>query len=101
MEDNTKRTLGIIGTSITGIVCGCPGLCLLLLGAVATFGEDIRDPNVIAGNEGDPVTGGIILLCIGIFLVAVPSLIAFFTFRTPRGSKGSDIDIDEPIPPAI
>ena len=97
MEDNTKRTIGIIGTAVTSLFCGCPGLSLLMFGGAAAFVEDTRPPNVIAANEGDPVLGGIILLCMGIFMTAVPIVIAYFTFRR----KKPDFDINEPIPPAI
>ena len=101
MEDNTKRTIGIIGTVVTTLCCGCMGLYSLLSGAMIISGDTSLFVNTNTGREIDSISDGRIRLYLGLFMIAVPAVIAYFTFRSRGGGKKTDTDIDEPIPPAI
>ena len=99
-----KRTIGIVATVVTALLCGCPGLASLCFSAymaylgaspAAAASADINDPRTT-------LVVGIGLLCLSILAVAVPFVVGFFTLREkPIPAKDLVIDIDEPIPPAI
>ncbi len=99
-----KRTIGIIATIVTALLCGCPGLAslcfsayMIYLGAspAAAASADIEDPGVM-------IVVGIVISFISVLAVSVPFVAGFFTWREkPIGDKGEIIDLDEPIPPAI
>ncbi len=101
MDD--KKTIGIIASIATALLCGCPGLCLCLYGAIfaipgGTYTTDL--PGIYDTGELPPSVG-YTLLCLGLLMVLIPIGIAGYTFFSQRNAKPSDQDLDEPIPPAI
>ncbi len=78
-----RRTVGIIATVATTLLCACPGIFLCLFGGLSaaglgTYTRDVMG-NTGAGNISPGV--GIGLLCLGILLVAIPIVVGFFTLR--------------------
>jgi hypothetical protein len=91
------RTTGIILTIVTVLLCACPGLVALGLGAVSALGGfPGMAPTGI--DPGAAVAGGIALVCIGVIGLLAPVLVAVLTLRRPRRTPPS-AGPDEPLPP--
>jgi hypothetical protein len=91
-----KRTLGIILTLVTSLLCACPGLALCLAGGItaAGYGNYYAD---LQGRSGTLPTGyGFGMLCLGLLLVAIPIVIGVLMLRKPK-TAASSVD---PAPPA-
>ena len=96
-----KRTVGIIATVATALLCGCPGLFSLCWGAFAAVVSFIPGANIDIGGSSDPTTAlvsGIGALCLGVIFVAIPVVVGFVTLR--RKPEAAPIS-NEPLPPAI
>lgn len=95
-----KKTVGILATIASVLLCGCPGLTIFCLGALGAVGAYLPDTNI--EDPQSALLGGILMVSVGTFLVVIPLVVAFLTFRagsTPV--RKQVIDYDEPIPPAI
>jgi UPF0716 family protein affecting phage T7 exclusion len=95
-----QKTVGIIATIVTVLLCGCPGLTILCFGGLGAVGAFLPDPSV--DDPQSALLGGVLMVLVGTFLLVVPIVIGFFTLRarsTP--ARTQVIDYDEPIPPAI
>jgi hypothetical protein len=94
-----KRTTAIIATVVTGLLCGCPGLAILCFGAFAvpisfTPGAQI---DVLGSNDPQSLlTTGIVGLCLGILLIAIPVVVGFTTLRNRPAAAGMVVP---PAPP--
>jgi len=96
-----KKTTGIIATSISAILCGCPGFFGLCFGAVSALASFVPGSEIDMFGRGSPraaLSVGIGFLCLGIVFVAVPFIVGWVTLR----DKSEPVTLpDEPIPPAI
>jgi len=95
-----KKTQGIVLTVVSVLLCGCPGICLCLFGAMATAG--VLPYNWTVGDQTGsgtmPTYMGVIGLCVAILLIAIPIVVAFLTLRKkPVPAAGPN----DPIPPAL
>ena len=109
MEDSDKRTVGLVATAITAVICGCPGLISLCFGAMFALTGSIPGADIDIGGSSDPAAAiglGVGGICVGLLLVAIPAAVGFFMLRNrapapapaaPRPPAGPD----EPLPPAI
>lgn len=88
-----KKTVGIIATIGTALLCGCPGIFLCLFGVISAFGGGTFELGEGSGNI--PPSVGILILCLGLLLIVVPVAVGFFTLRKKPQALGSD----EPLPP--
>jgi hypothetical protein len=101
MDD--KKNVGLIATIVTALLCGCPGICLCLYGAIfsmtgGTYFYDLPG----SYNTGDfPPSVGYALLCVGLIMVLIPIGVGGYTFFTQRKEKSEVVDTNEPVPPAI
>ena len=96
-----KRTAGIIATVAAVVLCGCPGLFSLCLGALAAFVSFVPGANIDIGGSNEPrsaLVTGIGALCVGVLFIAIPFVVGYFTLRR-RGTEV--IDVNEPLPPAL
>ena len=87
------RRTGTIITAVTALLCGCPGACLLINGGMTAM----TGSNNL--TSGDPLTVGILFLCIGLALGMIPLVVAGFTFW-PRPKPDPEV-LNEDLPPAI
>lgn len=97
-----KKTKGIIATVATVLLCGCPGTCVILFGAISAAGYGTTEFNGSAGQIS--TSAGIIMLCIGIILLLIPIIVAFLSFRTKKNEITEVLNADnaeEKLPPAI
>jgi hypothetical protein len=79
-----KRTTAIIATIVTGLLCGCPGLAILCFGAFAIPTSFVPGAQIDVFGSNDPqslLTSGIVGLCLGILLIAIPVVVGFTTLR--------------------
>ncbi len=92
-----KKTTGIIATVATALLCGCPGACVVLFGAISAAGYGTSEWN---GSSTEISTGfGIAILCVGLILLLIPIAVAFFSFRNKKNVNAEVTE--EEIPPAI
>ncbi|MGB9674225.1 MAG: hypothetical protein ACPL3P_08820 [Anaerolineales bacterium] len=88
-----KKTIGIISTVASALLCGCPGIFLCLFGAASALGAGTFE---FGGQSGGVPKGvGVVLICLGLLLALIPVVVGFFTLR----NKPAKLP-DEPIPPA-
>ncbi|HKJ27387.1 MAG TPA: hypothetical protein VJ965_07100 [Anaerolineales bacterium] len=90
MED--KKKVGLIVTIVTVFLCGCPGLCGLVFGAMTLTGAGNYSGNISPGAFG----GG--LLCGGIFFILIP--VAAGVYTLVQRNKAAEVE-DVDVPPAI
>lgn len=97
-----KRTAGIIATVLTAFLCGLPGCCFFVFGAVTAAGvmPSSTGFNGIPGSGTLDPTIGYVLLCLAIIFIIIPFAVGFFTLRKKPAASAAVIDIDEPLPPA-
>jgi hypothetical protein len=95
-----RRTTGIVSTLAAIILCGIPGLVCLCSGfSSAIMSQDpVRIAESSAGvSTGTLTTIGLIGICFGVLLIAVPIIVAIIFFR--RKTNRPLTDITEPLPP--
>jgi hypothetical protein len=99
-----RRTGGIIATIVAVLLCGCPGLCLCLFGAIAATGQmpytshfpytsDFGNPY----SETVPSYFGFVALCLALVFIAIPIVVGVLTLRNKPEKPAS---FNEPLPPA-
>jgi outer membrane biosynthesis protein TonB len=94
-----KRTTAIIATVVTGLLCGCPGLAVLCFGALAIPISFTPGAQIDVFGSNDPqslLTTGIVGLCLGILLIAIPVIVGFTTLRNRPAPAGMVVP---PAPP--
>jgi TRAP-type C4-dicarboxylate transport system permease small subunit len=94
-----KKTVGIIATIVAVLLCGCPGLCLCLFGALTAAGAMPYTTDMFGvQNAGTiPTWWGIVALCVALIFILIPILVGIFTLRNKPASK--EPVSSEPIPP--
>lgn len=98
-----KRTVGIIATIASVLLCACPGLFACVFGALITAGVPVNITNSSGQTttQTGPLWLAITLLCVGLLLVAVPVVVGFLTLRNKPASQAVlDSNFNEPLPPA-
>lgn len=82
-----KKTIGIIATVATTFICGCASIFSCVWGFIIVSGQPIDvTSNGITTPQTLPPTIGYVLLCLTVLMIAVPVIVAFFTFR--KKAKG-------------
>jgi Na+/melibiose symporter-like transporter len=96
-----KRTTGIIATLVTVLICGCPGLFGLCLGATFAIVSFVPNAEIDIFGSHEPsaaLTFGVVVLIISLVFVALPAILAFVTLRSKKPARTPGFN--EPIPPA-
>jgi hypothetical protein len=100
-----KKTTGIIATIVAVLLCGCPGLLALFMGATFAVVSQVPGAEIDLAGRTDPAAAlntGLGLLCLGGLFVLIPVVVAFLTLRR-RPAAGAQVYTpppDEPVPPA-
>ena len=106
-----KKTVGLIATIGTALLCGCPGLCLCIFGVVTAAGvmPYTTEFNGVFENGVMPSASGFAMLCVALIFILIPVAVGFFTLRkkdddgiidaVPAAPVAPYSD-DEPLPPA-
>jgi hypothetical protein len=98
---NKNAAIGI--TIATALLCGCPGLFLVVMGVMAAFGSQV--PEVMAQNPNSPqevLLGSGMFLCFGAILILIPIVAGILSFRAAKSNAPSNNfpGSNEPMPPA-
>ena len=100
-----KRTVGIIATFVTVLLCGCPGLVSLFGGIIFAIVSRIPGADIDIFGSNDPASAlnfGIGGICLGVFLIVIPLVVGILTLRNkPTPAAGMVVPPNEPLPPAI
>ena len=107
-----KRTTGIIATVVAVVLCGCPGLISLCMGAMFAVVGQIpgAEIDVFGGNDPRAAMGfGLGALCLGIIFIIIPIVVGVLTLRNKPSLAAAPatsvpapvVPPDEPLPPAI
>jgi hypothetical protein len=82
-----NRTLGIVATVLTALLCGCASLMSCIWGFLIASGTPI---NITTNGTTTPQTFspaiGYTLLCLSLLMILVPVAVGFFTLRMKPGS---------------
>jgi hypothetical protein len=90
-----NKTLGIIATVITALVCGCASLFSCIWGFMIAGGQpiDVTVNGTTTPQTVSPVIG-FSLLCLSLLMILVPVGVGFFTLQK------KPVPLAEAIPPA-
>ena len=90
-----KRTVGIIATTITALLCGCASIFSCVWGFIIVSGQpiDVTSNGVTTPQVLSP-TIGFVLLCLTLIMIAVPVAVGFFTLRKKDDEVQSANTID-------
>jgi hypothetical protein len=95
-----NRTIGIIATVITALVCVCAALFACGFGFPIAMGNPVTTTvNGQATQQTLPATIGYVLLCLSLLMLLIPVAVGFFTLRK-KPEASSVPNINEPMPPA-
>ena len=86
-----NRTIGIVATVITALVCGCSSLFSCIWGFLISTGTpiDITTNGITTPQTFSP-TIGYTLLCLSFLMILVPLAVGFFTLRKKSGTETVD-----------
>lgn len=101
MEKKSK-TGAIIGTIVATLLCGCPGLFGLCLGAISLLAGFIPGAEIDVFGSQDPQSAmlmGVVSLCGGIIFIAIPIVVGMLTLRKKKTAELAPVLPDEPLPP--
>jgi hypothetical protein len=100
MENKKSKTGAIIGTIVAVLLCGCPGLCVLLWGilTVAGAGNYTSQFGDTFGYGTLPAWTGYVFMCVSLIMIAIPIVIGVVTLKD---KKPKDVipPSNEPLPP--
>lgn len=94
-----NRKTAIILTVVAAVICGCPGLVGMCLGATSAIASFIPGAEIDIFGSSDPTSAliwGIVSLCGGIIFLAIPIVLGVVTLR----KKKSDVAAENPLPPS-
>jgi hypothetical protein len=94
------KNKGIVATIVAVVLCGCPGLCLCLFGAVTAAGlmPYNTEFNGVNNSGTMPASAGIAMLCFSLLFIAVPIAVGFFMLRK-KPEAAVEISSNETLPP--
>lgn len=81
-----RKTVGIIATITTSLLCGCPEVFVCLFGALSALGLGVwRYEWFGVGRSGAiPTWIGLVILGGGVFLIAIPIMIGVLMLRNEK-----------------
>ena len=88
-----KKTVGIIATVATSLLCGCPGLVFCIGGALTAVGLGTYQADLLGlgGTGKTPPLYGVGGLCLGIILIAIPIVVGVVTLRNKPAPKADQV----------
>ena len=90
-----KKTGGIIATIVAVLLCGCPGLCLCLFGAVTAAGQMPWTADLSGYNQYGtvPPAWGLVGLCLALIFIAIPIVVGILTLRNKPEKPASKVEM--------
>jgi hypothetical protein len=92
-EINMNRTTAIIITIVSALLCGLPGLLLIIFGGLAAMGSQV--PEVVAESNGtaeQALLGAGVFLCFGAILMVFPVIVGFLTIGFAKKSEAAALE---------
>ncbi|MGD8404474.1 MAG: hypothetical protein PVJ21_12485 [Anaerolineales bacterium] len=99
-----KKTTGLIATIATALLCGCPGLIGLCMGAMFAFVGAIPGSDIDVMGSSDPTAAigtGVAMLCLGVVFVAIPIVVGVVTLREPKVTTPAVVDVEPVAEPVV
>jgi hypothetical protein len=87
-----KKNTGMIATIAAVILCGCPGLCVCLFGAITATGNGTFNDQVL------PSPVGFVLICLSLIFIVIPIAVGFFMLRK-KPEAVVTVSSNETLPP--
>jgi hypothetical protein len=87
-----KKTMAIVVTVAAMLLCGCPGLCSLLMGGLYAVISRIPGAQIDVFGSSDPQAAlslGIGGVCVGAVFVVIAAVAIFLVWR--RNSKSASV----------
>ena len=84
-----KKTTAIVVTVAAMLLCGCPGLCSLLMGGMFALTSFIPGANIDVFGSSDPRSAlnfGIGGVCVGAVFVVIAAVAIFLAWRRKSDS---------------
>ncbi|MCK6540278.1 MAG: hypothetical protein L6Q26_09485 [Anaerolineales bacterium] len=93
-----NRTIGIVATAVTALLCGCASIFSCVWGFLIATGQpiDVTTNDIVTQQTVSPSVG-YVLLCLTVLMLLVPVAVGFFTLRKKPEAVESTV---EEIPPA-
>jgi Na+-transporting methylmalonyl-CoA/oxaloacetate decarboxylase gamma subunit len=91
-----KKTTGLIATIATALLCGCPGLIGLCIGATSVFASFMPNADIDVFGSNDPAaatTMGFVFLCLSVIFIAIPIVVGVVTLRKPKEEVPAVVDV--------
>ncbi len=99
-----NKTVGIIATVISALVCGCAAIFACIWGVLIATNTPLNvTSNGVQSVQTLPAPVGFVLLCLSVLLILVPAAVGFFTLRNKKPAPAAATAApgnDEPLPPA-
>jgi hypothetical protein len=83
-----QKTTGIVATIATVLLCGCPGLFALFMGAMFSVVSLVPGADIDMLGSADPQSAlgfGVGAICLGLLFILIPIVVGFLTLR-PRNT---------------
>jgi hypothetical protein len=97
-----EKKTGWIITGVTAALCGCPGACLLLFGAMMALGGSAADLGIEGiDTTGDPLLVGVVMLVLGLFMFVIPVIMALYTQFRGKEPQAVTAAKEDEIPPSV
>ena len=97
MED--KKKVGMIATIVTVLLCGCPGLCMIVFGATFSMGSGLEDYGWdVTGDPGAFTGFGIAGICLGVLgiLITVGAGVYWFV-QSRKNDEIEEVEVPDPL----
>lgn len=93
-----NRTIGIVATAVTALLCGCASIFSCVWGFLIATGQsiDVTTNDIVTQQTVSPSVG-YVLLCLTVLMLLVPVAVGFFTLR--KKPEAAEATVEE-IPPA-
>lgn len=90
-----RKTIGIIATTISALLCGCVSIFSCVWGFIIVSGQpiDVTSNGITTPQTLSP-TIGYVLLCLTVLMMAVPVAVGLFTLRGKTDDASSVNIID-------
>ena len=102
VEKKKSKTGAIIGTVAAVLLCGCPGLIGLCLGATSAIASFIPGAQIDIFGSKDAQSAliwGLVSVCGGVIFIAIPIVVGVLTLRKKKPAELAPVLPNEPLPP--
>jgi len=99
-----KKTTGLIATSASALLCGCPGLFGLCMGSTSLIASVLPNADIDVFGSNDPAsaaTMGFVFLCLSVIFIAIPIVVGVVTLRKPKEETPAVVVVEPVATPPV